>query len=108
MIPLRRTPCRGSSSRRRPTAQRGLVLYWFPASQKELQQSSLRVSRQLSTYASQCVTLEVADVNSVPGQKFITAETQLPVAIIATPDHQLVSKLDNNKGKLKFRTWRSS
>ena len=79
----------------------GLVLYWFPASQQELQQSSLRVSRQLSTYASQCVSLEVADVHSIPGQKFITADTQLPVAIIATPDHQLITKLDNKKGKLQ-------
>src|SRR3954462_417192 len=78
----------------------GLILYWFPASQQELQNSSLRVSRQLSTYASQCVTLEVSDTNSVPGQKFITTETQLPVAILATPDHQIVTKLESKKGKL--------
>ena len=84
-----------------PKPTEGLVLYWFPASQQELQQSSLRVSRQLSLYASQCVTLEVADVRSIPGQKFVTPETQLPIAVIATPDHQLVSKLDNTKGKLK-------
>ncbi len=77
----------------------GLVLYWFPASQNELQQSSLRVSRLLSTYASQCITLEVADTKSEPGQKFASGVT-LPIAVIATPDHQLVSKLENTKGKL--------
>src|SRR5882672_2734138 len=37
----------------------GLVLYWFPASVEELQKSSLRASRSLSLYASQCVSMEV-------------------------------------------------
>ena len=39
----------------------GLVVYWFPASQNELQKSSLRNSRTLSLYAAQCVTMGVAD-----------------------------------------------
>src|SRR3954451_11944515 len=39
----------------------GLVLYWFPASANELQKSSLRNSRTLSLYASQCVTMGVMD-----------------------------------------------
>src|SRR5690242_17917057 len=37
-----------------PGSADGLILYWFPASQNELQKSSLRVSRPLSLYASQC------------------------------------------------------
>src|SRR5690348_3171396 len=37
------------------SAANRLVLYWFPSSQNELQNSSLRVSRPLSVYASQCV-----------------------------------------------------
>src|SRR5215475_3254133 len=39
----------------------GLVLYWFPASQNELDHSSLKESRILSLYASQCVAMQVAD-----------------------------------------------
>src|SRR6184192_2485858 len=39
----------------------GLVLYWFPASQNEIRSSSLRESRTLSLYASQCVSMELAD-----------------------------------------------
>src|SRR3989442_6318907 len=35
-------------------APMGLVLYWFPVSQEELQKSSLRASRPLSLYAAQC------------------------------------------------------
>ena len=42
-------------------APMGLVLYWFPASMEELQKSSLRASRPLSLYATQCISMEVAD-----------------------------------------------
>src|SRR5438128_4722447 len=35
----------------------GLVVYWFPASENELKNSSLRNSRTLALYASQCVTM---------------------------------------------------
>lgn len=35
-------------------APMGLVLYWFPSSMDELQKSSLRASRPLSLYATQC------------------------------------------------------
>src|ERR1700686_882642 len=37
----------------------GLVFYWFPASESEWRNSSLRESRTLSLYASQCVAMEV-------------------------------------------------
>ena len=41
----------------------GLVLYWFPASNNEVNNSSLRQSRALSLYASQCVSMELADTH---------------------------------------------
>ena len=41
-------------------AATGLVLYWFPASTKEYQNSSLKESRILSLYASQCVAMMVS------------------------------------------------
>src|SRR5207302_7653555 len=40
---------------------KGLVFYWFPASENEIKNSSLRQSRTLSLYASQCVSMEVGD-----------------------------------------------
>src|SRR5467141_2154406 len=46
----------------------GLVVYWFPSSGEEFQRSSLRNSRSLSLYASQCVTMGVADANTSLGQ----------------------------------------
>src|SRR5437016_4866036 len=37
----------------------GLVLYWFPASQKEIDNSSLKDSRTLSVASQQCVAMQV-------------------------------------------------
>ena len=79
---------------------KGLVLYWFPASKEELQKSSLRMSRTLSLYASQCVSMELADTR-VPNAEKLVGESKLPVAVIATPDGTPVTKVENNNGKLK-------
>src|SRR5215471_20870582 len=49
----------------------GLVLYWFPASNNELRNSSLKESRTLSVYASQCVAMQVADTKLANADKLI-------------------------------------
>jgi tetratricopeptide (TPR) repeat protein len=78
----------------------GLVLYWFPSSNEELRVSSLRTSRVLTLYASQCVAMEVADAQSAAGTKFAAGAT-LPVAVLATADGQLIGRADNQKGFLR-------
>jgi tetratricopeptide (TPR) repeat protein len=83
-----------------PPATGGLLLYWFPSSQKEIEQSSLLNSRTLSLYASQCVTLGVVDARTPIGQKFAAGD-KLPVAILAQPDGTLVGKAENKDGFLK-------
>lgn len=83
-----------------PPVTAGLVLYWFPASVNEFQKSSLRNSRTLSIYATQCVTMAVAEVKSAPGQK-LAADAKLPVAVLATPDLTPVGKAEGNNGMLK-------
>jgi len=80
--------------------QDGLVLYWFPSSQQELEKSSLRNSRTLTLYASQCVAMEVADAAGPLGQKFVPGE-KLPVAVLAQPDNTVVGKAENKDGFLK-------
>lgn len=82
-----------------PPVTSGLALYWFPVSQEELQKSSLRVSRPLSLYATQCVAMEVAEPASPLRTKF-AAEDTLPVAVLAAPDGTVVGKLENKDGKL--------
>src|SRR5229473_4024966 len=78
----------------------GLVVYWFPSSGEEFQRSSLRNSRSLSLYASQCVTMGGADAGTSLGQKFLSGE-KLPVVVLAKSDGTVINKLENTKGFLK-------
>jgi tetratricopeptide (TPR) repeat protein len=78
---------------------KGLIVYWFPASKEELQKSSLRTSRPLSLYATQCVTMELAD-SRIPNAETLIGNSTLPVAVLATPDGTPVSKVENKGGKL--------
>lgn len=86
-----------------PTAQpkQGLALYWFPASAEEREKSSLRNSRALSLFASQCVSLWVADGAAPVAKQFDVAER--PVAVLATPDGAVVGKAEGEKGKLRVQ-----
>ena len=78
----------------------GLVLFWLPASTEELKKSSLRESRLLTLYATQCVSLAVADYQTPDGQKLL-GDSRPPVAVLATPDGKIVNKLENKDGRLK-------
>ena len=78
----------------------GLVLYWFPSSADEVRLSSLRVSRALSLYASQCVTMQLAGAGSTVGQKFDVGQ-KLPVAVLATAGGDQVGRVENSAGRLK-------
>src|SRR5580765_4782545 len=85
---------------KKPVATAGLVLYWFPASANEVKNSSLLESRDLSLYASQCVTMQLGTVD-LPGADKLIGDSKLPVAVLATPEGTTVSKVENTGGKLK-------
>ncbi|MEP6787959.1 MAG: tetratricopeptide repeat protein [Acidobacteriota bacterium] len=85
---------------KKPVATAGLVLYWFPASANEIKNSSLLESRDLSLYASQCVTMQLAD-GTLPNADKLIGDSKLPVAVLATPEGTTVSKIENTDGKLK-------
>ncbi len=78
----------------------GLVLYWFVSGQKEFDSSPMRGSRILSVYASQCVSMQLADTQVPNVDKFL-GESKLPVAVLATSDGTLIHKVENANGKLK-------
>jgi tetratricopeptide (TPR) repeat protein len=78
----------------------GLILYWFPASVDEVKRSSLRESRALSLYATQCVSMELADTQ-LPNADKLLGDSKLPVAVLATPDGTPINKVENTGGKLK-------
>src|SRR5215210_954991 len=75
----------------------GLVLYWFPLNNEELKKSSMLESRALSLYAAQCVSMELADYTTPAGQKLI-GDSQPPLAVLATPDGTVLSKIANKGG----------
>lgn len=79
---------------------KGLVLYWFPASETEVKNSSLRQSRTLSLYASQCVTMEIG-TNQTPDAGKILGESKPPVAVLTKADGTAINRLENTGGKLK-------
>jgi len=78
----------------------GLAIYWFPTSIEEFQRSSLRNSRALSLYASQCVAMGIADSQSGDIQKMADGD-KLPVAVLATADGKVIGKAQNKDGYLK-------
>jgi tetratricopeptide (TPR) repeat protein len=84
----------------RKAPQKGLVLYWFPASSNEVDKSSLRKSRILTLYAAQCVTMTVADSKTPELQKII-GDSAVPVAVLATADGSPLKKIEGTAGKLK-------
>jgi tetratricopeptide (TPR) repeat protein len=84
----------------RTAPQKGLVLYWFPASNDEINKSSLRGSRILTLYSSQCVSMTVAD-SKTPELQSILGNSTVPVAVLASSDGSPINKVENTGGKLK-------
>ena len=84
----------------RKAPQKGLVLFWFPANNNEVNKSPLRTSRVLTLYSAQCVTMRVGDAG-LPELKNIIGESALPVAVLATADGNPITKVESTAGKLK-------
>jgi tetratricopeptide (TPR) repeat protein len=80
---------------------KGLVLYWFPASNEEVKKATaLKSSRILTLYSAQCISMTVADTNLPEAQKLI-GDSTLPVAVLANFDGTPITKIENAAGKLK-------
>ena len=84
----------------RSTPNKGLILYWFPASDSELKKSSLRASRILTLYSGQCVAMTVADAKT-PELQPIIGDSTVPVAVLANANGTPINKVENTAGKLK-------
>ena len=84
----------------RTIPQKGLILYWFPASNNELKNSSLLGSRILTLYSAQCVSMRVADAKT-PELQPIIGDSAVPVAVLANANGTPINKVENTAGKLK-------
>src|SRR5215469_17011464 len=83
-----------------PPLSQGLAVYWLPSSQAELEKSSLRFSRILTTYSQQCVAMGIVDYHTALGKKFI-GDQKPPIAVVTQPDGKLIGKAENKDGFLK-------
>src|SRR5689334_2874725 len=77
----------------RTAPNKGLVLYWFPASNNEIQRSSLLASRILTLYSAQCVAMTVADAKT-PELQPIIGDSAVPVAVLASADGTPIKKVE--------------
>src|ERR1044072_1639036 len=84
----------------RTAPNKGLIFYWFPASNNEIKNSSLLASRILTLYSSQCVSMTVAD-SKTPELQSIIGNSAVPVAVLVNADGSPISKVENTAGKLK-------
>lgn len=78
----------------------GLIVYWFPLTRDELKQSSMLESRVLSLYASQCVSMELADYH-LPAAGKLIGDSKPPLAMLVNPDGTPITKVENKDGRLK-------
>jgi len=78
----------------------GLAVYWLPASQNELDNSSLHFSQLLSNYATQCVALGIVDQRTTLGQK-LAANDKLPIVVLIQADGTPLGKAENKNGFLR-------
>src|ERR1041385_9394762 len=85
----------------RTKPNKGLILYWFPASNAEIQRSPMKTSRILTLYSAQCVTMTVADAKT-PELQPIIGDSALPVAVLASADGAPIKKIESTGGKLKI------
>lgn len=83
-----------------PPLGQGLAVYWLPSSQAELEKSSLRFSRVLSTYSQQCVTMGIVDYHTALGKQYI-GDQKPPIAVLAEPGGKMLGKAENQNGFLK-------
>lgn len=79
--------------------QQGLVLYWFPASANEVQNSSMRTSRELSLYAGGCIAMYVAD-GTAPIVKSLGPGAAPPLAVLADASGNILGRVAGRKGRL--------
>jgi tetratricopeptide (TPR) repeat protein len=77
----------------------GLVLYWFPASAKEVQYSNMRTSRELTLYAGGCIAMYMAD-GTAPIVGKLGPKAAAPMAVLVDPAGNVLGQVVGKKGRL--------
>jgi hypothetical protein len=83
-----------------PPAKTSLLLYWIPVSADEFKHSALLTSRQLTTYASQCIAMQVIRSDDAAAIEKLHATGELPTAILLRIDQSELARVRNDHGIL--------
>jgi hypothetical protein len=81
-------------------ARAPLTLYWIPSSRDDFKHSELLFSRSLTSYASQCVAMQVIRADDAVRIEKLGAAGVLPIAVLLDGDGKQLGKVDNDRGAL--------
>jgi hypothetical protein len=81
-------------------AKAPMTLYWIPASRDDFKRSELLFSRPLTSYASQCVAMQVIRADDAARIEKLGAAGALPIAVLLDGDGKQLGKVDNDRGAL--------
>ena len=81
-------------------AKAPMTLYWIPASRDDFKRSELLFSRPLTSYASQCVAMQVIRADDAAMIEKLGAAGALPIAVLIDGDGKQLGKVDNDRGAL--------
>src|SRR6185295_3748989 len=81
-------------------AGRGLIVYWFPATVKEIKESGLVTSRDLTMYSTQCVETWIADATTATGKRLDVSMGKLPAVVLTDTEGSVIGRVDNSDGKV--------
>jgi tetratricopeptide (TPR) repeat protein len=79
-----------------------LVLYWIPADREEVKKSDLLSSRTLTTYASQCVGMQLVNPDDAAMVEKLGVTGKTPAALLIGADGKTIAHVDAEKGVLKL------
>ncbi len=78
-----------------------LILYWVPASGDDFKHSDLLFSRSLTSFASQCVAMQVIRTDDAEMIAKLGVAGALPAAILVGDDGRELGKIVNDRGVLR-------
>lgn len=84
----------------KPVPPGDLALFWFPKSRQEAEASSLRTSRSLTLWSSQCVAVGVVPSENTPMREHFKIGPETAVAVLASKDGIEIERIEAAKGKL--------
>jgi len=79
-----------------------LVVYWVPATRDEVRKSDLLSSRTLTTYASQCVGMQLVNPDDAQMIEKLGVTGKAPTALLIDNTGKTIAHVDNESGNLKL------